>query len=117
MNPFYEDLGREARAISRLTIACYNRLQMKRKKTAAGIRKSLEKSILVHAALGEPCVIVPRNAVPARCVSLEEYERIQLAARRRKSPRPVQTGQIPDPLGAVKLGRVLGTLSRSEIYG
>ncbi len=86
-------------------------------KTISAMPRSVSKRIMKRAAEGRPLVItVDKNGKPSRVFGYEDYRRMKELPSEVKPWQHRKTNQSgPDPLGAVD-GKVLGRLSRDEIY-
>lgn len=85
-------------------------------KPVSEIPKMLARRLLKRLSEEKAVVVTSRNGKPSRVFRLDEYlKRKELPSRVKpwQARKPEQ--KAPDPLGAEE-GKVLGSLSRSEIY-
>jgi len=78
--------------------------------------RGVSKKILDRCARNEPVVVVPRNGKPSRCFGVQEYQKMQQHPLKHRPWMRRRSAQAPDPLGALKLGGVRGSLRRENIY-
>lgn len=85
-------------------------------KPIADMPKIVGRRIMQKLSQERAVVVTSRNGRPSRVFKLDEYmKRKELPSRTKPWQKRKQENKAPDPLGAVE-GKVLGRLSRSEIY-
>ncbi|MGH9492309.1 MAG: hypothetical protein ACRD2K_02300 [Terriglobales bacterium] len=89
----------------------------RRKSAALRMPGPVARRIMKRAAENRAFVVVPRNGVPSRVFRYAEYQkRVALPKKVKPWEKRKQKKAIPDPLGAMPLGRVHGSLRREDIY-
>ncbi len=80
--------------------------------------RKVAKRILERGARGEDAVVLTfRNGVPSRVFGLEEYLKMRELPKRVKPwEHREKPDDVPDPLGAVDLGKPLLPITREYMY-
>ena len=83
---------------------------------AHSMPRAVSRRIMKRGAKGGPIVVVfDKSGRPMRIFRYESYQRMQKLPAEVQPWKHRKTSVAPDPLGAVK-GKVIGRLSRDEIY-
>lgn len=81
-----------------------------------GIPKKVQDRLMARGAREHAVVVVFEKGKPARIFGFDEYLRMKDLPRKVKPWTRKRARAVPDPLGAIKNGRVLRPLRRSEFY-
>jgi hypothetical protein len=81
-----------------------------------GIPKKVEARLLARGAREGAVVVVFRKGRPVRIFGFDEYVGMKDLPKKVKPWTRRKARPAPDPLGAIRGGRVLRPLRRSEFY-